>query len=82
MMAEKNRGEGGFDLKVDKNTSPAEAARLALRQEQRARKFYEDCARVMEHPAAKKMFEFLADEEKKHETLIQREIDNHFLQEM
>ncbi len=81
-MAEKDRGEGGFDLKVDKNTSPAEAARLALHQEQRARKFYEDCARVMEHPAAKKMFEFLADEEKKHETLIQKEIDNHFLQEM
>ena len=81
-MAEKSRGEGGFELKVDKNTSPDEAARLALQQEQRARKFYEDCARVMEHPAAKKMFEFLADEEKKHETLIQKEIDNHFLQEM
>ncbi len=81
-MAEKGTGEDGFDLKVDKNTSPAEAARLALQQEQRARKFYEDCARVMEHPAAKKMFEFLADEEKKHETLIQKEIDNHFLQEM
>ncbi len=81
-MAEKGTGEDGFDLKVDKNTSPAEAARLALWQEQRARKFYEDCARVMEHPAAKKMFEFLASEEKKHETLIQKEIDNHFLQEM
>lgn len=81
-MAEKSTGEGGFDLKVDKNTSPAEAARLALSQEQRAKKFYEDCARVMEHPAAKKMFEFLADEERKHETLIQKEIDNHFLQEM
>lgn len=82
MMTEERTGEGGFDLKVDKNTSPAEAARLALRQEQRARKFYEDCSRVMEHPAAKKMFEFLASEEKKHETLIQKEIDNHFLQEM
>jgi len=81
-MAEEGSGEGGFDLKVDKNTSPAEAARLALQQEQRARKFYEDCARIMEHPAAKKMFEFLAHEEKKHETLIQKEIDNHFLQEM
>ena len=81
-MTEKGTGEGGFNLKVDKNTSPAEAARLALRQEQRARKFYEDCARVMEHPAAKKMFEFLADEEKKHENLIQKEMDNHFLQEM
>ncbi len=81
-MAEESRGEGGFDMKVDRSTSPAEAARFALRKEQKARKFYEDCAKVMEHPAAKKMFEFLAIEEKKHETLIQREIDNHFLQEM
>jgi rubrerythrin len=82
MMAEENRGEGGFDLKVDKNTSPAEAAKLALQQEQKARKFYEDCARIMEHPAAKKMFEFLANEEKKHEKLIQKEMDTHFLQDM
>jgi rubrerythrin len=81
-MSESKSGEGGFDLKVDRNTSPSEAARIALRQEQRARKFYEDCARVMEHPAARKMFEFLAGEEKKHEALIQKEIDSHFLQEM
>ncbi len=81
-MSDSKSGEGGFDLKVDRNTSPSEAARIALRQEQRARKFYEDCARVMEHPAARKMFEFLANEEKKHEDLIQKEIDRHFLQEM
>lgn len=81
-MSKLNGGEGGFDLKVDKNTSPSEAARIALRQEQRARKFYEDCAGVMRHPAARKMFEFLAGEERKHEALIQKELDNHFLQEM
>lgn len=81
-MSEPKRGEGGFDLKVDRNTSPSEAARIALKQEQRARKFYEDCARVMVHPAARKMFEFLASEEKKHEDLIQKEIDRNFLQEM
>jgi len=71
-----------FELKVDRNTSPAEAARIALQQEQRARKFYEECAAIMMNPAAKKMFEFLAEEEKKHESLIQKEIDNSFLQEM
>jgi len=81
-MTDKDRGESQFELKVDKNTSPAEAARLALRQEQKARAFYEECAKIMAHPAAKKMFEFLAAEEKKHEALIQKEIDSFFLQEM
>jgi rubrerythrin len=81
-MSESKSGEGGFDLKIERNTSPSEAARIALKQEQRARKFYEDCARVMVHPAARKMFEFLAGEEKKHEDLIQKEIDRNFLQEM
>ena len=71
-----------FELRVDRNTSPAEAARIALQQEQRARKYYEECAAIMVNPAAKKMFEFLAEEEKKHEALIQKEIDNSFLQEM
>jgi rubrerythrin len=81
-MPEKSKGEGGFNLEVDRNTSPAEAARLALAQEKRARAFYEKCAQVMVNPAAKKMFEFLAEEEKKHEALIQKEIDGSFLQEM
>ncbi len=81
-MSADEKGEGRFELKVDRNTSPAEAARLALAQEVKARKFYEECARIMEHPAAKKMFEFLADEERKHEALIQKEIDEQFLQEM
>jgi len=82
MKSEKGGGEGAFVLKIDRNTSPAEAARLALAQEQKARKFYEECAAIMAHPAAKKMFEFLAAEEKKHEALIRKEIDAHFLQEM
>ncbi len=81
-MPEKSDSEGNLELKVDRNTSPAEAARLALAQEQKARKFYEKCAEIMVHPAAKKMFEFLAEEEKKHEALIQKEIDAYFLQEM
>lgn len=81
-MSDRNSGEGKFELKVDRNTSPAEAARLALMQETKARKFYEECAKIMEHPGAKKMFEFLADEERKHEALIQEEIDKFHLQEM
>lgn len=81
-MTSKDGGEGNFELKVDSKMAPAEAARLALKQEQRARKFYEQCAAVMSHPDARKMFEFLAKEEKKHEELIQKEIDTHFLREM
>ena len=81
-MSDRNSGEGKFELKVDGNTSPAEAARLALMQETKARKFYEECAKIMEHPGAKKMFEFLAEEERKHEALIREEIDRFHLQEM
>ena len=81
-MTENKPGEGGFDLKVDRNTSPAEAARIALNQEIKARRFYEECAKIMTHPAARKMFEFLAEEERKHEALIQQEIDTSFMAEM
>ena len=81
-MTAKSDSEGAFDLKVDRNTSPEEAARLALKQEQKARRFYEECAKIMQNPGAKRMFEFLAAEEQKHETLIQKEIDENFLTEM
>jgi rubrerythrin len=75
-------GEGAFQVKINQNTSPAEAARIALAQEVKARKFYEECARIMKDPGARKMFEFLASEERKHEELIQREIDSSFMSEM
>jgi rubrerythrin len=77
-----SKSEGGFELRVNANTSPAEAARIALNQEIKARKFYEECARIMKDPGAKKMFEFLAGEERKHEDLLQKELDTSFLQEM
>jgi len=81
-MTDTNSSEGKFELKVNRNTSPEEAARLALLQEQKARRYYEECAKIMENPGAKKMFEFLAEEERKHEALIQKEIDENFLMEM
>ena len=81
-MADKSQPEGKFELKVNRNTSPFEAAQLALMQETKARKFYEECARIMEHPGAKKMFEFLAAEERKHEALIQKELDSFHMTEM
>jgi rubrerythrin len=81
-MADNKKGEGKFELKVNRNTTPEEAARLALMQERRARQYYEECAKIMQNPGAKKMFEFLAEEERKHEALIQKEIDENFLMEM
>ena len=81
-MADTNLPEGTFELKVNKNTTPAEAASIALQQETKARRFYEECAKIMQDPGAKKMFEFLASEERKHEALIQKEIDTSFMQEM
>lgn len=81
-MTDNKRAESGYELKVGPNTTPAEAARIALNQEVKARKFYEECARIMTDPGARKMFEFLAAEERKHEDLIQREIDSAFMQEM
>ena len=81
-MADTNLPEGTFELKVNRNTTPAEAARIALQQETKARRFYEECAKVMQDPGARKMFEFLASEERKHEALIQKEIDTSFMQEM
>jgi rubrerythrin len=81
-MTENRNGEGKFELTVNRNTSPEEAARLALKQERKAREYYEKCAEIMQNPGAKKMFEFLAKEERKHETLIQKEIDENFLTEM
>jgi rubrerythrin len=81
-MTDKKDGESNFEFKVTPNTSPAEAARIALAQEIKARNFYEECARIMKNPGAKKMFEFLASEERKHEDLIQKEIDGSFMQEM
>ncbi|HBZ00126.1 MAG TPA: hypothetical protein DEO84_02290 [candidate division Zixibacteria bacterium] len=81
-MADEKKSEGAFELRVDRNTSPAEAVRMALVQEMKARKFYEECAKVVNHPGAKKMFEFLAAEERKHEDLIQKELDRSFMTEM
>ncbi len=81
-MTDNKHNERGFDLNVNKDTTPAEAARIALGQEIKARKFYEECAKIMKNPGAKKMFEFLAAEERKHEDLIQKEIDSSFMQEM
>jgi rubrerythrin len=67
---------------VDKSLTPLEALHLALKREEGAEQFYLETAGRLEDDAARKMFEFLAGEERKHQQMIQDEIDKNFLKEM
>lgn len=67
---------------VDKSLTPLEALQLALKREEGAEQFYQETAQKLEDEGARKMFEFLAGEERKHQRMIQDEIDKNFLKEM
>ncbi len=62
--------------------SPLEALRLALEREQAAEGDYLRLAQQVLDESTRQMFEFLAGEERKHQKLIQDEIDRNFLKEM
>jgi len=67
---------------VDASTNPLEALQMALKREVQAEEFYRNAARAAAEEGARKMFEFLAAEERKHQRIIQDEIDRNFLKEM
>jgi rubrerythrin len=67
---------------VDASTNPLEALQMALKREVAAEEFYLNAAKKAEEASARKMFEFLAAEERKHQRIIQDEIDKNFLKEM
>ena len=67
---------------VDADLNPLEALHLALKREESAERFYSETARKMKEDSARKMFEFLAGEERKHQQMIQDEIDRNFYKEM
>ena len=67
---------------VDASTNPLEALQMALKREVAAEEFYLKAAKGAEEASARKMFEFLAAEERKHQRIIQDEIDRNFLKEM
>jgi rubrerythrin len=67
---------------VNQTLTPLEALHLAMQREKGAEEFYVNTARSMEEASARKMFEFLAGEERKHQKMIQDEIDKNFLKEM
>ncbi len=67
---------------VDANLNHLEALHLALNREQAAEEFYTHAAQSVQDESARKMFEFLAKEERKHQRLIQDELDKNVMQEM
>lgn len=69
-----------MDIKPD--MTPLEALRLALKREQDAEAFYHSIADNLKDEGTRKMFTFLLGEERKHQRIIQDEIDKNFLKEM
>ncbi|HPC82103.1 MAG TPA: ferritin family protein [Thermoanaerobaculaceae bacterium] len=63
------------DFGVTEQTRPEEAVKLAIERERTAREFYLRCASIVADPGVKRMFEFLAAEEEKHQSLLEREYD-------
>ena len=67
---------------IDKTSDPQEAIEVAIKREREAYEFYASHAELFENEATRQMFEFLAEEEKKHEMKLQEELDKNFLSEM
>ena len=67
---------------VQADLTPLEALQLALEREKGAEEFYLKVAARLTEESSRKMFEFLAGEERKHQRMIQDEIDKNFMKEM
>lgn len=65
-----------------KTTNPIDVIRMALEREKAAVRDYTEFAKTAKEPSIREMFLFLAEEEKKHVTLLQEEIDREVNQEM
>ena len=58
-----------------------EAWRLAIEKEKESRALYEQLGAMTQDSAARSLFEFLAQEEAKHERMLQDEFDQAFMPE-
>jgi rubrerythrin len=67
---------------VKADLTPMEALQLAMEREKAAEDFYLKVAEKLSEESTRKMFEFLAGEERKHQNMIQDEIDKNFMKEM
>lgn len=66
---------------VDENTTPEQAIRIAIEREAKAQQFYRSCASIVKDTTVKKLFEFLAKEEGRHQDLLQKEHDSYLARE-
>ena len=67
---------------IEKTLTPLEALHTAMEREKMAEDYYTHAARNVQDESARQMFDFLAGEERKHQKIIQDEIDKNFLKEM
>jgi len=72
----------GRDFKLDKDLSPEEAVRLAIREEERAFSFYQDLSKGLEEGEARVVAEQLAGEERKHRLRLEALLGEQIFQEM
>jgi len=63
-------------------TNPMEVIRMALDREKVAYRNYTEYARLATEPAIRELFQYLAEEEKKHVKLLTDEIEKETFQEM
>lgn len=63
-------------------SNPLDVIRMALGREKAAVRDYTEFAKTAKEPSIREMFLFLAEEEKKHVTLLENEIDREVNQEM
>lgn len=69
-------------MKFNDDMSPLEALHIALENEKKSYEFYREAACKIQDTGTKKMFEFLAKEEVRHQQMIQDEMDKGFYREM
>jgi rubrerythrin len=65
-----------------KTSNPLDVMRMALEREKMAVRDYSKFAKTAQEPSIREMFEYLADEERKHVKLLEDEIDREANQEM
>lgn len=66
---------------INETTTPLEALKLAREREIETYIMYKKAAEVVTDQSARKMFQFLAEEELKHQKLIEDELNTHYAQD-
>lgn len=61
---------------------PMDAIKMAIEEEKRACKFYQEAAHSAEYASTKEMFLFLAEQEQKHRQMLEDELDKDFYSEV